>query len=252
MKIDTNVLRILSNSTTAGELLHLPGQLDRKDYVAVAKVIEAAGGKWVTKQKAHVFAGLDAGERLEQILLTGEVDVPKDDFDYFPTPPAIVAFLMQAAQIESGMTVLEPSAGDGRLVRAAAAAGAEVTAVEINPNMISILADPGMAKAVIRGDFLSAEAVASIPLVDRVIMNPPFSRQRDIDHVTHALKFLKPGGVLVAVMAAGLTFRSNRKTNVFRELLDSQGAWELHELPPGAFKESGTSVNTCVVVVTKA
>jgi predicted RNA methylase len=252
VKIDTNVLRILSNSTTEGELLHLPGQLDRKDYVAVAKVIEAAGGKWVTKQKAHVFAGLDAGERLEQILLTGEVVVPKDDFGFFPTPPAVVAMLMQFAGIEPGMTVLEPSAGDGRLVRAAAVFGAEVTAIEINPNMIPILAAPSGTKAVICGDFLLPETTVTLGEFDRVLMNPPFGRQRDIDHVTHALKFLKHGGVLVAVMAAGLTFRSNRKTNVFRELLDAQGTWELHELPAGSFQESGTSVNTCVVVVTKA
>lgn len=249
MKIDTNVLRILSNSTTAGELLHLPGQLDRKDYMAVAKVIEAAGGKWITKQKAHVFAGLDAGERLEQILLTGEVDVPKDDFDYFPTPPAIVAFLMQAAQIEPDMTVLEPSAGDGRLVRAAQACGATVRAFELNMVMAQKLIDAHGGAWVTHGNFLEA---GPAPMFDRVIMNPPFSRQRDIDHVTHALKFLKPGGVLVAVMAAGLTFRTNRKTNVFRELLDAQAAWELHELPAGSFQESGTGVNTCVVVVTKA
>ena len=251
MKIDPKILTILSKCTTDFELLHLPGQLDRNDYMAVAKVIEAAGGKWVTKRKAHVFAGLDAGERLEQILLTGEFVVPKDDFEFFPTPPAVVATLMQFAGIEPGMTVLEPSAGDGRLVRAAQAFGGKVAAVEVNPEMLRISVGQGDAFHATQADFLQLRP-QDMPSFDRVIMNPPFGRQRDIDHVTHALKFLKPGGVLVAVMAAGLTFRSNRKTNVFRELLDAQGTWELHELPAGSFQESGTSVNTCVVVVTKA
>jgi 16S rRNA G1207 methylase RsmC len=36
-------------------------------------------------------------------------------------------------------------------------------------------------------------------------MNPPFARQADIHHVNHALKFLKPDGLLVSVMSAGVT-----------------------------------------------
>lgn len=251
MKIQPDILTILSESTTDGELLHLPGQLDRKTYAAVAKVIDAAGGKWITKRKAHVFAGLDAGERLEQILLTGEVTVPRDDFEFFPTPNNVVAKMIAEADIRDGMSVLEPSAGDGRLVRAAAT-GAVVTAVELNPNMISILCDPGMAQRVIAGDFLSITETSSLGKFDRVIMNPPFGRQRDIDHVTHALKFLKPGGRLVAVMAAGVMFRTNAKTLRFRELIEAEADCSITPLPPESFKSSGTSVNTCLVRVVKA
>jgi 16S rRNA G1207 methylase RsmC len=35
-------------------------------------------------------------------------------------------------------------------------------------------------------------------IYDRVVMNPPFDLERDVDHVTHALKFLEPEGQLVA------------------------------------------------------
>ena len=74
-------------------------------------------------------------------------------------------------------------------------------------------------------------------------MNPPFSRQADIHHVNHAIKFLKPGGVLVSVMSAGVTFRTNRLTDDFRRMVIAHNG-QIGALPAGAFKESGTMVNT--------
>jgi len=32
-----------------------------------------------------------------------------------------------------------------------------------------------------------------------VVMNPPFEQQGDIDHITDAFKFLKPGGRMAAI-----------------------------------------------------
>lgn len=79
-------------------------------------------------------------------------------------------------------------------------------------------------------------------------MNPPFGRQADIKHVSHALKFLKPGGLLVSVMASSVTFRSNKLTTDFRQLIVDRGG-HIKELPEGAFKSSGTMVNTVIVVI---
>jgi type I restriction-modification system DNA methylase subunit len=77
-------------------------------------------------------------------------------------------------------------------------------------------------------------------------MNPPFAKQADIAHVTHAAKFLKPGGRLVSVMSASVTFRTDAKTEAFRGFINSKGA--AHEkLAGGAFKESGTMVNAVIV-----
>ena len=83
---------------------------------------------------------------------------------------------------------------------------------------------------------------------DRIVMNPPFTRQQDIDHVLKAYEVLAPGGVLVSVMSASPFFRSNKKSADFRAFLDDIGA-EVEELPEGAFKESGTMVKTCVVKI---
>ena len=81
-------------------------------------------------------------------------------------------------------------------------------------------------------------------------MNPPFENLQDIDHVLHAFKFLKPGGRLVAVMSPGPFFRKDRKCQDFREWFDSLGG-EAVDLPEGSFKESGSGINTKLVVIDK-
>lgn len=78
-------------------------------------------------------------------------------------------------------------------------------------------------------------------LFDRVIMNPPFENGSDIKHIRHALSFLKPGGRLVAICAAGPRQR---------EAFQSE-AEEWIDLPAGSFKSQGTDVNTAVVVFQK-
>ncbi len=244
MQVDNEVLAVLSRATVDGSRLTLVGQLDRALYTRTDKVLQAAGGKWDRKAKAHVFTG-DAGERIEQIIATGDVVVPRDDFEYFPTPPEIAARVIAAAQIGDGMMVLEPSAGRGALAAPAAASGAVVDCVELmQANHEHLLTLPGL-RTVERRDFL---AVPQMPLYDRVIMNPPFGRQADIKHVLHALGFVKAGGLLVAVMSAGVSFRENRLTTDFRQLVEDRGG-SIEPLPDGAFKASGTMVSTAIVTI---
>src|SRR3546814_5430905 len=77
MKIDQQVLQVLSNASVDGHMLFLNGQLDRNLYTRTNKVLEAAGGKWNRKAKAHVFEQ-PASDRVEQMLLTGDIVVPQD------------------------------------------------------------------------------------------------------------------------------------------------------------------------------
>lgn len=248
MRVDNEVLNVLSAAECIGNNLKLVGTLDRNLYTRTNKVLEAAGGKWNRSAKAHIF-GTDASDRIEQIILTGDVVVPKDDFEFFPSPPEVVRHVIHLADISNGMCVLEPSAGQGAIAKAAHSAAADVMVdmYELMPanndalNALN-LSLSGIGQPV---DFLTVEPN---PIYDRVVMNPPFGRQADIKHVTHALKFLKPGGLLVSVMASSVTFRSNKLTTDFRELVESHGG-HIEELPSGAFKESGTMVNTVIVVI---
>lgn len=218
MRVDDEVLAVLSTAMTEGRNVVLTGQLDRKLYERTNKVLEAAGGKWNRKARAHVFDA-DASDRMEQIILSGSVDVPKDEFNFFPSPPAVVTRLMQLADVHPGMVVLEPSAGRGAIAHACLDLGAHVDCIELMPENAALLRRDERL-SVRETDFLQ---IAPVQGYDRVVMNPPFLKQSDIKHVTHAHGFLRPGGLLVAVMSAGITFRQDKRTADFMALMDSKG-----------------------------
>jgi predicted RNA methylase len=252
MKVSNEVLNVLAAAKMTDESLVLVGQLDRKLYAATNAVLEAAGGKWNKKTKSHVFP-VDAADAMEQIIQTGEVTLIRtiqQDFGCFYSPYPVVARLMALADVRSGMRVLEPSAGLGAIAYPCAASGALVDCYEIQQGNAAMLAmtaphDLGSTKV---ADFLQIEPRAEY---DRVVMNPPFAKQADIKHVTHALKFLKPGGLLVSVMSASVAFRDNKLTQDFRDLIRVRGG-DIEALDDGAFKESGTMVRTVIVTIPAA
>lgn len=243
-RIDEKTLTVLSRVTVEGNIIFLTcGPLDRKQYQTVNEVLENMGGKWGRKEKGHVFKD-DPTDALEEVLLSGEI-VPPKKYGYFPTPPELAKRVIELAEIGPLHLVLEPSAGQGGIVDMLPRHHVSVGCVELLPENVSVLRQKGYAVTV--GDFLSMTLPAEY---DRVVMNPPFEKQADIDHVLHAWQFVKPGGRLVSIMAASVAFRENRKTLEFRELLDRHGFMEHN--PAGAFKVSGTMVNTVTVVLDKA
>jgi predicted RNA methylase len=171
---------------------------------------------------------------------------PAKNFGYFPTPQPVVERAMYYADIGAGMSVLEPSAGNGALARAAADKGADVACIEIQHHLAAELRQ-AMRYAVVEGDFFD-QTPAKIGKFDRILMNPPFDGQRDIDHVMHALQFLKEGGRLVAIMSAGAEFRENTKALKFRAEVEKRGG-KFHDLLAGSFASVGTMVNTVMLVI---
>ena len=99
----------------------------------------------------------------------------------------------------------------------------QVVAVEVNPALAARLANSGLAGTVRCADFLRCSADAGdLGLFDAVLMNPPFGRGADVEHITHALTMLKPGGCLVALCANG-----PRQNASLRPLVEAGGGrWE--------------------------
>lgn len=225
------------------------GQLDRKLYVEVNAALDAIGGKWNKKAKAHLFES-DPSDALDQITTDGVFHQTKQELDQFFTPAALAKRVVELADVK-GRTVLEPSAGDGALVQAAVVAGAtDILAVEVDPKHLAKLRDIARARPRVQtqhANFLEMGGVQTGSF-DRVVMNPPFSRQRDIAHVLHALKFLAPKGKLVSIMGAGVKFRQDKAAKAFRQKLADNGG-TMTDLPEGSFKESGTGVHTVLVVI---
>jgi hypothetical protein len=253
------VMGALARAEMNGPELKITEQLDRKLYVAVNKVLEAAGGKWSRRNRAHIFEG-EAATAVEPIILTGQFTLPAD-FGQFDSPPAVVERVIELANIEPGMRVLEPSAGVGNLVRGIMKAGGIPHVFELDPMRLAKLQELFVENAAWAArlprelipntttDFLTIPpppASSGGPSFDRVVMNPPFAGQLDITHVLHAARFLKPGGRLVSVMGGGTRFRTNRRAVEFRAYVDRLGGG-IEDLPADSFKVAGTSVSTVIV-----
>lgn len=262
MKVSDVALRIIDQHGRAeGNLFYIEKMLDRREYVAVNDVLVALGGQWSRKQKCHVFPdGFSVDDALADVLSTGQVLHLQKDLEVYETPTPLAARLVMLAQIEPGHHCLEPSAGRGRIAEVmAVACGSKsmVTVVDVHPPFIAGLMRNGFEDAHVANflewpwSYLEGDYDPGRFRFDRIVMNPPFARQADIDHVTHASRFLADHGVLVAVMSGGVAFRENKKTLDFWRRLRQQGSVEVIELPPATFSESGTQVNTVILTFHK-
>jgi predicted RNA methylase len=236
----------LTTMTVTGTSAKLSAKLERADYAKVNKILEALGGKWNKKTASHVFANVDPEEAIANYLETGKLDKP-ENFGFFPTPAPLARVLVKLAGLQPGHTVLEPEAGVGGIatVCAETVGKGNVACYEIQQKNCDVLRSLGFN--VTQADFLTVEPRTEFT---HVILNPPFEKQADVDHVMHAFKFLKPGGTMAAIMSIAVTFRSNSKTTQFRAFLDSMGATIIVN-DKNAFKESGTAAQTVSVIFKK-
>jgi predicted RNA methylase len=257
MKIKPGILAILNESKLEDNILFLPKrELDRNTYLEVNKVLELLGGKWNRKAKGHIFSE-DVEEMLNDVINYGEVTDHKKEYQFFPTPPEIVKQMIELAEIKKYDIVLEPSAGEGAIAYEIRKITDLVCVVELNPKMYEKIANDFWGHW--NEDFLKFFSTGGY---DKVVMNPPFSKQHDIDHIMRAFELLNKrclgldgdiiyeGGILVSVVSESAFFRSNKKSQDFRDWLQMNNA-EIIDLEPGAFKSSGTMVKTRIIKIVK-
>ncbi|PHM47573.1 class I SAM-dependent methyltransferase [Xenorhabdus miraniensis] len=176
------------------------------------------------------------------------------NYGFFPTPIEVAHRIVAEAEIvhtpaPHRLTVLEPSAGLGNLAKFAVYAGGIVDCIEVHTERCTELDNTHLFRHVINADFILVEPDQK-ELYDRIIMNPPFEGERDIDHVIHALKFLKSDGLLVSIMSPGTEFRNRRKSKEFRNLMNSLNARWI-DLPDDSFASVGSHSNTIILKVWK-
>ncbi|KGG90963.1 hypothetical protein P245_14440 [Comamonas thiooxydans] len=178
-------------------------------------------------------------DRIKQ-LERSMVGRANDGLDFFPTGAAATAAAIDAAEIQPGMEVLEPHAGMAHIADAIREqTGVEPDVGELSNARRELLEAKGYN--LVSSDFLELQGKQ----YDRIVMNPPFSDGRDIQHVQHAYGLLKPGGRLVAIVGEGAFFQSNKRAEGFREWLDERGATN-EKLPDGSFMDPSLPVNTGV------
>jgi predicted RNA methylase len=178
---------------------------------------------------------------------------PAKYFGAFNTSAEVAQIVIDKAEIYGeGMTVLEPSAGTGMLAKAARDKGARVTCIELQPGLAHELGAVHGFRSVYERDFLKCEP-ATFGTYDRIVMNPPFDRGRDCDHVRHAFKFLKPGGRLVAIMSARAEHCQDERHKALHKLVTlcrpGRESWAWRDLPERSFAHAGTNVNTVILTL---
>jgi 16S rRNA G966 N2-methylase RsmD len=237
IKITDEIRAILDQCEFTETTVKLPNiQLDRKLYVKINAILEQAGGKWSKKEKRHVFPS-DPKKKLGIIVEKGILIDEQKLFQKFYTPLWLVEKIVSIAKVE-GKKVLEPSAGDGRVIDecykqgASLVQGFDITDIDCKERVPT--------NEVIIQDFLTVQPVEQY---DVILGNPPYSKNNWRKHTYHAYKFLKSGGKLVFVLP------TTPHPEFYNWLSDKD--YVVHEVKEGAFKEEGTMISVCILELNK-
>ena len=229
-------------------LVRLPsGQLDRKEYIEVKKKLELIGGKWKGgKTQAFVFEQ-DPKELLDKVCEGENVNLKKE-FQFFETPEKIADQLVYYADVQNHDTVLEPSAGRGAIIKAIRKVSPVMPdCYELMDLNRTMLMKTELHYTLLGEDFLNNEDTSEY---SKIIANPPFSKNQDIEHIYEMWNRLARGGRIVTIASTHWENCDNKKEKKFREFLEENEA-ETIGLENGEFKESGTMIKSCIIILNK-
>lgn len=238
---------VLKDCTVSGNVVSLPDvKLDRKIYLEVSKSLELIGGKWKGGKVMGFVFNEDPSELLKQIQ-GGEKRNLKKEFQFFGTPDDLADELVWDANLEFEDEILEPSAGQGAIVKAIHREifpGKTVWGYELMPVNKTFLSKIPSFK-LIGDDFLKCDTS-----FDKIIANPPFNKNQDILHIRKMYDCLRPKGRLVSMASRHWQTSNNKAETFFRGWLKEVGA-EIIDIQAGRFKESGTNIATCKIIINK-
>ncbi|MBO9483807.1 LPD38 domain-containing protein [Salinisphaera sp. G21_0] len=219
----------------------------KQHRLAQMGITDGASLRFALRELYEVEKGVEAVKR--DRLKEMELDLVGRKYPgFFPTPDATIDTLLDHADIQPGMSMLEPSSGKGDIAHRMREANpdGEITVIEIQKGLRDFLEARGFQPEGV--DFLEHEGQ-----YDRIVMNPPFEEGQDMVHVQHAYSQLKPGGRLVSVMSATSGDRQRKQDQAFKEWVEDNGG-VFEPLPEGSFKSSfrPTGVNTKVLIMDKS
>lgn len=162
---------------------------------------------------------------LKELTRSGRIPERKSH-QFYPTPGELADVAVAMAEIEPNHSCLEPSAGQGGL---ADMMPKSTTCIEVSPLHCAVLKAKGYDT--ICADFIWYSGTITNKY-DRIVMNPPFSDGRGVEHVKHAAKMLAAGGKLVAILP------STNKGKILVEGIDHEWSEVFHD----KFKDASVDV----------
>jgi len=236
----------MKNTIKKGQLkeniYYLPDiQLDRKEYLEVAKHIKFLGGKWNRTKGGFIF-----DREIKSIdELLGETNKQKQ-LQFFETPQELAKELVYLADIQNQDDILEPSAGRGAIIKEIKKiCSCQIQYCEIDETNRKYLEKIDNLEEV-NYNFLKFNEMT----FSKIIANPPFSKNQDIDHIRHMYSLLRRKGRLVSIASKHWQISNKKKETEFRDWLEDIDA-EVVELDEGKFKESGTNIKSVIIIINK-
>lgn len=193
---------------------------------------------------------IKAKELKEELKKVHTFNIP----GFFPTPDELIDVMLDYADIGEADTIFEPSAGIGSIIdrmlfrRGYPFSPFQVSCSELNHSLAHILMLKGYN--VISNDF--HDAIGLENGFDRIIMNPPFEKGQDMEHVMECWsKFLKDGGKLVSIMSNSVKSHTGSKYVQFREWVELHNGYFIDN--GQAFKNAfnSTGVHTSILILEK-
>lgn len=250
MKVD-KVLKALGGAWNRGQKAHIFQGSDLPTALS-----EAINAKEVATNQEEGYFPTPRSVAME--LFKGPWEYIPDPYSFLRPPtlkvPTPHLSYSNFPPIHDEFRVLEPSVGSGHLLNALSEVVGQmvydgkrirVHAYETNPSRYIDTAHTkfkNLDVTVENVDFLEVEPPTQDGLkYHLVLMNPPFAKSQDVKHILHAIKFLRPGGVLLGICSAGVEFRSTSLYSKLQDIIEDIG--ECWPLPEGSFSPL-TEVNT--------
>jgi len=229
-------------------------KLTPKNYGKIKSVLTRLGGLWIP-QKQHFKFTKCPETLIDRVRKLGSRQLNK--FHFYPTPQIVFDYMVKftpltyfGASAES-VRALEPSCGEGSLIRKLKAFGEQknrdfiIDGYDIDPLNVVFCEEAGLS--VQQADFLEVKPVKKY---DLVIQNPPFNHDEFIKHIRHAQKFLTPDGIMLCVIPTGWLLETD-KTENRKWLLEQIQLDDVSNIYEGNFFEVGTfkdvGISTAVI-----
>lgn len=217
------------------------GMNSKEDSKLMKDMLESLGSVVITPEQEKEL------KLKEELKKVHTYNIP----GFFPTPDELIDVMLEHAEIEPFHYILEPSAGIGSIVdritkdRQGQPYPAQgIDCCELYPSLAYILMLKGYT--VISNDFQSA--IGPLNGYDRILMNPPFEKGQDMDHVMLCFyKFLKKGGRLVSVMSTSAIIGSSKRHEQFKKFREDHRAYYIEN--GAAFKNAFNSTGTHSIIL---
>lgn len=255
-KLSPEAISVLGNIVCNGNIAKITvPDLERGLYEEVNETLNRLMGQWDRSKGGHVFT-YEPEAAIRSVVHLGFMP-DKNPTAFFPTPDKLVDNMFNSIDdihyfdyrsSAYGIRVLEPSAGQGAIAKRIRSRfpHAAVDTVEFLDINQEVLKEEGFEPFC--GSFLDFNTNYEIKY-DLIMMNPPFSVEGDkmafATHIEHAYKMLAENGELVAIAPTGWLTASDKRSKAFREWVELGAEYDI--VDKGAFKESGTMVETCII-----